>query len=61
MVTAIGEHSFSQMKIVKTRLHNRLSDISLSVTDILCTSVSIRQLRSLSAAVNIYLIGLKQL
>ena len=34
------------LKIAKTRLCNRLSDISLSVTDILCTSVSITLLRS---------------
>ena len=53
VVTTTGECSFSQMKIVKTHLRNRLSDISRSVTHILCTSVSIRLLRSLSAAVNV--------
>ena len=30
MVTATVEHSFNQMKIVKIRLHNRLSDINLA-------------------------------
>ena len=30
MATATVEHSFSHMKIVKTRLHNRLSDINLA-------------------------------
>ena len=30
MVTATVERSFSQMKFVKTRLRNRLSDINLA-------------------------------